>query len=255
MTKLLTLSLAVVAATAFVGPVAAQQERQAQNAATWKLATVDAKGIVHCEKDGWTCATSFLSVAGTDAGLARYTARINALLDELRDQAKNKNLEPVFVVTPYVPFLAWCRCKDKEDKEGKEGKEDRGVSERAIALEESPDRFYQTLGISRAMASYQKTESRWWYQTPDGIYWCRISGNTQLAAALLRADMLTPSHDQLLADYTNRINAILEEAAGGKSAPEQVLSLLVTRKGLLLAWSQNDNGTGPLPKGSITAHD
>jgi hypothetical protein len=115
--------------------------------------------------------------------------------------------------------------------------------------------FYQALGISRAMASYQKTESRWWYQTPDGIYWCRISGNTQLAAALLKADMLTPAHDQLLADYTDRINAILEEAAGGKTSPEQVLSLLVTRQGLLLAWSRNDDSTGPLPPGSITAHD
>lgn len=194
--KLLALTLAVVAGVAFVGPIAAQQEKQEQKqemqaqrqaAATWKLATVDAKGIVHCETAGWTCATSFLSVAGTDAGLARYTARINALLDELRGQAKGKNQEPVFIVTPYVPFLAWCHRGHEgheRDKEGKAEKENQVISRRAITLEESPDRFYQALGISRAMAAYQKaSESRWWYQTPDGIYWCRISGTTQLAAA------------------------------------------------------------------------
>lgn len=234
-------------------------QAQRQAAATWKLATVDAKGIVHCETAGWTCATSFLSVAGTDAGLARYTARINALLDELRGQAKGKNQEPVFIVTPYVPFLAWCHRGHEgheRDKEGKAEKENQVISRRAITLEESPDRFYQALGISRAMAAYQKaSESRWWYQTPDGIYWCRISGTTQLAAAALKADTLTPAHDRVLADYTDRINAILGEAAKGKTSPEQVLSLLVTKKGLLLAWSQDDNSTGPLPKGSITAKD
>jgi len=242
--KRLTLSLAFVATAAFVVSVPAQQERQGQSTVTWKLATVDAKGIVHCETAGWTCATSFLSVSGNDAELAKYTVRINALLDELRDQDKGKNREPVFIVTPYVPFLAWCQRGHEMV-----------LPKKAITLEENPDGFYQALGISKAMASYQKTESRWWYQTPDEIYWCRISGNTQLAAALLRADTLTPSHDRMLADYTDRINAILDEAAKRKPIPENVLSLLVTQKGLLLAWSRDDNGTGPLPKGSVTAHD
>jgi hypothetical protein len=244
--NLRNLVLVLAAVAAFIGLVAAQEKTQKQSGGTvtWRLATVDAKGMVHCETAGWNCATSFLVADRNDAELAKYTVRINALLAELRDQNKDKTREPVFIATPYVPFLAWCRRGDKVVS-----------SEQAITLKDSPDRFYLALGISKAMARYKNAESRWYYQTPDGVYWCRINGTTQLAAALLNADTLTPSHDRMLADYTNRINAILVEAAKHRSAPDRVLSLLVTPEGLLLAWSRDDNGTGPLPKGSITSHD
>jgi hypothetical protein len=255
--NLLDLAIILVVAAAFGGTIAAQEQNRSK--VTWKLATVDEKKIVHCEKDGWDCATSFLTAARNQPDLARYAVQINSLLDELRAQNKDKNREPVFIATPYAPFLAWCRRRERTASAA-DGVtvpptgNDRLSKGQAITRKDAPDAFYKALGISQSLARYKNTESRWYYQTPDGVYWCRISGDTQLVASLLRADTLTPSHDSVMADYTNRINAILDEATKHKQNPKHVLSLLVTPDGLLLAWSQDDNSTGPLPKGSVVSH-
>src|SRR5438128_2261809 len=129
--------LVLVVAAAFVGSVTAQEQNR--STVTWKLATIDDKKIVHCEKDGWDCATSFLTTARNQPDLVKYGTQINSLLDELRVQSKDKGREPVFIATPYAPFLAWCRRGESaaSAEKGKPSKDQR------ITRKDDPDKFYR----------------------------------------------------------------------------------------------------------------
>ena len=205
-------------------------------------------GIVHCSGRGSTCAVFRLVNAKRlspfhDAELEGYTNRVNAILDELSAKNNDASHELRFILTPYAPFLVWCRSDATME-----------VPKGAITPEDNPSRFYQALGISASLDSYRPKATRHWVGTNYGVA-CYQGGKSQEVGRLLNAASLSPAHDRVLEDYTNRINSILDQAAKSRKGLKLQLSLLVTPRGLFLAWSEDDDTGGPLPKGAITADD
>jgi hypothetical protein len=203
--------------------------------------------IVTCKGKGNRCAVLRLVKAKKlspfhDAGLAQCTDAINTILDEIIAKNRVPTRHPHFLVTPYAPFLAWTR--ETPD----------AIDERGITLEADPARFYQGLGTS--VESYREKPARFWYCIGGSKIACKKGGDTQLAGRLLNADRLSGIHDAELKGYTDRLNSVFDRYAKGNRNPGQNLSLLVTPKGLFLAWSGDDDSEGQIPRGAITAlHD
>lgn len=241
---------AAASMAAFVAPgevlAAAQGERYAEDP-VWKdvkLEKEDDKTIVVCDGPGDRCVILRLVNAKRlspfhDAELVKCTIAINAIFDELITRNRVRTRHPGLIVTPHIPFLAWMQPSRNPGAGG------------GLRLEDNPERFYQELGIS--LEAYRDKPTRFWYSIGGNKCGCKKPGDTQKVARLLEAQNLSSVHDAELRTYTNRVNAILDDCARRRRDPKDVLSLMVTPKGLFLAWSQNDDSEGPLPRGAITA--
>jgi len=225
---------------------AAMQEARAEP--TWlHAALTQGEGnqwIVSCVGPGKTCAVLRLVTAKRvtpfhDANLVKCTAGVNALLDEIRTGNSDPSRHACFIVTPYAPFLAWSRSVPDLRFES------------AITLTAAPDRFYQTAGI--ALGALRQKPIRFWYCIGGSAVGCKKGGDTQIVAQCLKAERPSLIHDARLAEYTDRINALLTSYDRNNRNPTRRLCLLVTPKGLFLAWSTDDDREGPPPRGAVTA--
>jgi hypothetical protein len=211
------------------------------------LVEYEGKTIVKCEGKGKSCAVLRLVKAKVlspihPAALATCTEGINAILDELIAKNTVRSRHPALIVTPYAPFLAWAQTAAAPG------------TGREITLENNPDRFYQGLGIS--VAAFKPKPTRFWYCIGGGAnVGCKKGGNTQIVARFFTAERPSPIHDATLAEYTNRINAVLDRCDKATRTARVGLSFLVTPLGLFLALSGDDDREGPPPRGAVTAED
>jgi hypothetical protein len=211
----------------------------------WKDLELEKEGdkwIVNCKGKGDRCAVLRLVNARRlspihDVGLATCTVAINTMLDEIIARNRDATRHPGFIVTPHAPFLAWMRTAPN------------ATGTRGLRFEDDPARFYEALGVS--VAAYREKPTRFWYSIGGNKCGCKKGGDTQKVSRLLAAERPSPIHDAELQRYTARINAVLDTFA--KRNPRLVLSLFVTPKGLFLAWSEDDDREGPLPRGAVTA--
>lgn len=217
---------------------------------TYTKAVLDqTNGTLTCKDPGDNCkivdrllVSPAQPIPDHDAQLKEYTRQLNGVLAELRARNQDPKRQPAVLLTPYAPFLAWCR-KDE-------------VVTKPVALDENPHLVYEVLGIAGSVAKMQAANggaTRNWTFTGPGGFVCYPSKTAkQLTAAFIEAEKTTPAHDEILQSATRRINALLRQAAAIRGPAGKELSLMVTPAGLLLAWSRNE-GPGYAPgRGAIT---
>ncbi len=215
-----------------------------------KAVADEKKGTVTCKDPGDNCKiVDRLLVSPTrpvpdhDAGLQDITRQINEIVAELRARNQDPKRQVAVVLTPYAPFLVWCRPDE--------------VISKPAPLDENPRLFYEIFGITGSVAKAQAASggtTRNWTFTGPGGYVCYPSKNAkQLTASFIEAEKTTPAHDEALQSATRRMNALLRQAAALRGPAGKELSLMVTPVGLLLAWSRNE-GPGYTPtRGAITS--
>lgn len=209
-----------------------------------KKAVLDAeKGILTCKDPGENCKIVdriFVSpsqpLPDHGADLQEFTRKINQILMELRTGNRDSGRELSVVITPYAPFLAWCR--------------NNAVIAKPVTQEEAPAVFYEALGIAgsvvRTQAGQGGTTRNWTFTGPGGFVCYPSRHARQLTAAFLESQRTTPAHDSVLQAATRAINDLLRQAAAGPGPKGKELSILVTPPGLMLAWSRNE-GRGYAP--------
>jgi len=237
-------------AAAQVQRIPGQDESTLRSTYTGVVFSEDHKSIT-CTGKGKDCLIARLVNAKRlssfhGAELEKYTNRINAIASEIASTNKDPKRRVCFIITPHAPFLAWT-TQVTPDRTAK-----KGIAEKGITQSDDPTKFYQLLGISRAIESYRQRPTRNWIMDATHFI-CRKGGETQSVGRLLNADRLSSIHDAELQARTNQINALFSECEKGKKNPRHQLSLMVTPKGLFLAWSEDDDTKSPLPKGAITA--
>lgn len=210
----------------------------------WRKAELNEKsGTLFCLSSGDTCKVASLARTTKPtnlqpAELADVTARINGILDLVRDAERNGRCLR-FLRTPYGPFLAWTVC----DQTAAEGEPDE-----RLALDQDPDAFCESLRIAQTSSTQNH-----WVAKPDGKYYCLSGGSTQYAPKLASAAELTQAHDAQLARATSDINAVLTECESRYDSSGLDLCFLTVPTGFLLALTEHRHTDEGLPLGGVTA--
>lgn len=175
--------------------------------------------------------------------LRAYTRLLNKMISELRSQNRDRSRELAILITPYVPFLAWCQLSESAVR-------------RPVSAEDNPQRVYEALGISRSVAQAEDEMRRlgsrgsqvlavptrnWAVKQPGSSVVCYPSPRArQSVAGFAESERSTPAHDETLRSATRRINELLSRAAAGPRPEGTELAILLTPVGLFLAWSRNE---------------
>lgn len=207
------------------------------------------KGTVTCKDPGEDCKivdrlllSPTRPIPDHDASLQDITRQVNGIVAELRARNQDPKRQLAVVLTPYAPFLVWCRPDEAITK--------------PLSLGENPRLFYEIFGIAASVAKMQAASggtTRNWTFTGPGGYVCYPSKYAkQLTATFVEAAKTTAAHDELLQSATRRINALLQQAGALRGPAGKELSLMVTPMGLLLAWSRNEGSGYRPPREAIT---